>query len=62
MADETRKYVLSRLTEAGITDSGFSIDEVSQDLVSRLKMDSQLNSLLKESAIDDPPNFDPRWA
>lgn len=62
MTDETRKFVLSKLTEEGITNSGFNLDEVSQDFVSRLEMDNQLDSLLETTTIDDPPNFDPRWA
>ena len=61
MSDEIKKLVLSKLADEQITNSGFDIEQITQDYLSRITMDRQLDSLLRTETIEDPPNFDPGW-
>ena len=62
MTEEIKKFVLSKLTDEQITNSGFDLDQITQDYLGRVEMDRQLDQLLKTETIEDPPSFDPRWA
>lgn len=62
MTEEIKKFVLSKLEDEQITNSGFDLDQITQDYLGRVEMDRQLDQLLKTVTIEDPPSFDPGWA
>jgi hypothetical protein len=50
------------LEDEQITNSGFDLEQITQDYLGRVEMDRQLDRLLKTETIEDPPSFDPGWA
>ena len=44
-----------------ITDTGFLIEQIVNDLEGRIQLDISLNLLLRDTIIDEDPSFSPAW-
>jgi hypothetical protein len=59
--EEIVEIVKSKLETDSILEPGFEFDIIAQDFAGRIGLDISLDSLIKDVAVNEQPDFDPSW-